>query len=74
MFLSDPQVNINRSYTSRLNLSYDYTSKSHSTIVRMMIRLNVFLTIMVLGIQAAVDPVVTTVDPKHELLTEITGR
>ncbi|CAF4259739.1 unnamed protein product, partial [Rotaria sordida] len=24
-------------------------------------------------IQAAVDPVVTNVDPKHELLTEIAG-
>ncbi|CAF1523420.1 unnamed protein product [Rotaria magnacalcarata] len=41
----------------------------------MMIRLNIFLTFTVLRIHAAVvDPVVTNVDPKHELLTEITGR
>ena len=40
----------------------------------MMIRLSVFLTIMGICIQAAVDPVVTNVDPKHELLTEIAGR
>ncbi|CAF5191563.1 unnamed protein product, partial [Rotaria magnacalcarata] len=40
----------------------------------MMIRLNIFLTFTVLRIHAAVvDPVVTNVDPKHELLTEITG-
>jgi hypothetical protein len=36
-----------------------------------MIRLNVFLTIMVVSIQAATDPLV---DPRHELLTEIVGR
>jgi hypothetical protein len=29
---------------------------------------------MVIRIQAAVDPVVTNIDPKHELLTEIAGR
>ncbi len=40
----------------------------------MMIRLSVFLSIMVIRIQAAVDPVITNVDPKHELLTEIAGR
>jgi hypothetical protein len=29
---------------------------------------------MVIRIQAVVDPVVTNLDPKHELLTEIAGR
>jgi hypothetical protein len=29
---------------------------------------------MVIRIHAAVDPVGTNVDPKHELLTEIAGR
>jgi hypothetical protein len=29
---------------------------------------------MLIRIQAAVDPVVTNIDPKHELLTEIAGR
>jgi len=40
----------------------------------MMIRLSIFPIIIVICIQAAVDPVVTNVDPKHELLTEIAGR
>lgn len=39
-----------------------------------MIRLNIFLTIMIITIEAGVDPIVTNVDPKHELLTEIAGR
>jgi len=40
----------------------------------MMIRLSIFLTIIVICIEAGVDPVATNVDPKHELLTEIAGR
>jgi hypothetical protein len=40
----------------------------------MMIRLSVFFLIMVIRIQAAVDPVGINPDPKHELLTEIAGR
>lgn len=29
---------------------------------------------MVIYIEAGVDPIVTNIDPKHELLTEIAGR
>jgi hypothetical protein len=39
-----------------------------------MIRLDVFLAIMIMSTQAAIDPIGTTIDPKHELLTEIVGR
>jgi hypothetical protein len=39
-----------------------------------MIQLSIFLTIIVICIEAGVDPVATNVDPKHELLTEIAGR
>jgi hypothetical protein len=39
-----------------------------------MIRLTIFFTIIVISIQAAIDPIGTTIDPRHELLTEIVGR
>lgn len=39
-----------------------------------MIRLNVFLIIINVAIAATIDPIGTTLDPRHELLTEIVGR
>jgi hypothetical protein len=39
-----------------------------------MIRLNVFFTIIVLSTQSSIDSIGTTIDPRHELLTEIVGR
>ncbi|UJR31609.1 hypothetical protein I4U23_019093 [Adineta vaga] len=39
-----------------------------------MIQLSICMITMVISIQAAIDPFGTTIDPKHELLTEIVGR
>ena len=39
-----------------------------------MIQLNLFLTILIVSTQAVINPILTTIDPEHELLTEIVGR
>ncbi|CAF0733862.1 unnamed protein product [Adineta steineri] len=39
-----------------------------------MIQLNIFMMIMIISIQADIDLTGTTIDPKHELLTEVVGR
>ena len=41
----------------------------------MMLRVSALLLVMLLGeAHATADSVVTNIDPKHELLTEIAGR
>ncbi|CAF1325573.1 unnamed protein product [Adineta ricciae] len=39
-----------------------------------MIQLSICMIIIILSVQASSEPVGTTIDPKHELLTEIVGR
>jgi hypothetical protein len=54
--------------------SSTYVAPYDRSFLSIMIRLNVFFTIIVLSTQSSIDSIGTTVDPRHELLTEIVGR